>query len=366
MVLARVSTAVDLEIPEEGGIIDATWVAATPSGFAVVDRMSSSIGFFDDSGEWFGHVGSPGEGPGEFSDGIFHAVSVGDRLWLSDIRHRRLNVIDASIRTRVDSSPLDVMQGVPWALLSPGGDELAATVMSWGFGSEPRTMSLSLWTGDALEPAFSWVVDESRRGWASGTPVVEGAEDGTVALLDLQVGVIRVYDLEGNVILRYAFAEDAVVELTEDDRTYLERLHAPVRVRQEQDVARRLRALVDRAPESVRGQLSEAAAGQFAQESIFNDRYPLFLDARFDPESETIWLARPLTAGEMRELPVQLGWDVLRRSARYWDAYGFDGSFRYRLEVPLGFVATDARDGRFYGYEIDALGLRHVVVLSVP
>lgn len=116
-------------------------------------------------------------------------------------------------------------------------------------------------------------------------------------------------------------------------------------------------------PQDVARQLANAAAGSGS--SPFNDRYPFFLDARFDPSSETFWVARPLTADDIRELPVQLGWGVLDSSARYWDAYSYDGTFRYRLEVPVGFTLTDARDGRFYGYEVDPLGARHAMVLSV-
>ncbi|WP_420615555.1 hypothetical protein [Candidatus Palauibacter sp.] len=41
----RVPTASDEDVPDERGIIDATWVAATPGGFAVVDRFSISAVF---------------------------------------------------------------------------------------------------------------------------------------------------------------------------------------------------------------------------------------------------------------------------------------------------------------------------------
>lgn len=351
---------------DERRIIDATWVAATPEGFAVVDRLSSSVAFFNDGGEWLGRVGTAGEGPGEFSGDILHAVAVAERLWVPDVRHRRVNIIDISSRTWLDSSPLDVVQGVPWALLSPGEGVLGAAVMSWGFGSEPRTMSLNLWTGEALEPAFSWLVDEDRRGWASRTLIVEGTEQGTVAILDRQGGDIQVRDLAGNSLARYAFGEDAVMQLSEDDRLYLEALREPRLARQMRNLERRLGGLATEVPPEVERQLATAALGNRSdQSSPFNDRYPVFLDARFDPSSETLWVARPLTADEIRELRVQLGWDALAGSARYWDAYSYDGSFRYRLEVPVGFALTDARDGRFYGVEIDPLGTRHAVVLSV-
>ncbi|WP_420449899.1 hypothetical protein [Candidatus Palauibacter sp.] len=364
--VARVPAASDEDVPAERGIIDATWVAATPGGFAVVDRLSSSVAFFNDGGEWLGRVGSAGEGPGEFSGGILHAVAVADRLWVPDVRHRRVNIIDIPSRTWLDSNPLDVLQGFPWALLSPGDEVLGAAVMSWGFGSEPRTMSLNLWTGEAMEPAFSWAVDEDRRGWASRTLVVEGNRHGTVAILDRQGGNIRVRDLAGNNLARFVFAEDAGMELSEEDRVCLEALREPVLARRMRSLERRLGGLATEVPTDVARQLTNAArGGRSEQPSPFNDRYPLFLDARFDPESETVWVARPLTADEIRELPVQLGWDVLDSSARYWDAFSYDGSFRYRLEVPVGFVLTDARDGRFYGYEIDPLGTKHAVVLSL-
>lgn len=366
VLVARVPTASDEHVLDERGVIDATWVAATPGGFAVVDRMSSSVGFFSDGGEWLGRVGSAGEGPGEFSGDILHAVAVADRLWVPDVRHRRVNIIDIPSRTWLDSSPLDVLQGVPWALLSPGDEVLGAAVMSWGFGSEPRTMSLNLWTGEAMEPAFSWIVDEDRRGWASRTLVVEGTRQGTVAILDRHAGDIRVRDLAGNILERYAFGEDAIMELSEDDRIYLEAMRDPSSARQMRNLERRLGGLAAEVPPDVTRQLASAALGSRAEQpSPFNDRYPLLLDARFDPASETLWVARPLTADEMRELPVHLGWDVLAASARYWDAYSYDGSFRYRLEVPVGFILTDARDGRFYGYETDPLGTKHAVVLSV-
>ena len=366
VLVARVPAASDEDVLDERGIIDVTWVAATPGGFAVVDRMSSSVGFFSDGGEWLGRVGSAGEGPGEFSGDILHAVAVADRLWVPDVRHRRVNIIDIPSRTWLDSSPLDVLQGVPWALLSPGDEVLGAAVMSWGFGSEPRTMSLNLWTGEAMEPAFSWIVDEDRRGWASRTLVVEGTRQGTVAILDRHAGDIRVRDLAGNILERYAFGEDAIMELSEDDRIYLEAMRDPSSARQMRNLERRLGGLAAEVPPDVTRQLASAALGSRAEQpSPFNDRYPLLLDARFDPASETLWVARPLTADEMRELPVHLGWDVLAASARYWDAYSYDGSFRYRLEVPVGFILTDARDGRFYGYETDPLGTKHAVVLSV-
>ena len=366
VLVARVPAASGEDVLDERGVIDATWVAATPGGFAVVDRLSSSVGFFNDVGAWLGRVGSAGEGPGEFSGDILHAVAVADRLWVPDIRHRRVNIIDIPSRTWLESSPLDVLRGVPWALLSPGDEVLGAAVMSWGFGSEPRTMSLNLWTGEAMESAFSWVVDEDRRGWASRTLVVEGTRQGTVAILDRQAGNIRVRDLAGNILARYAFGEDAVMELSEDDRIYLEAMRDPSSARQMRNLERRLGGLVTEVPPNVARQLANAAVGSRAEQpSPFNDRYPLFLDARFDPASETLWVARPLTADEIRELPVHLGWDVLAASARYWDAYAYDGSFRYRLAVPVGFVLTDARDGRFYGYETDPLGTKHAVVLSV-
>ncbi len=363
---ARVPAASDEDVLGQRGIIDATWVAATPGGFAVVDRLSTSVSFFNDDGEWLGRVGAGGEGPGEFSGDILHAVAVADKLWVPDVRHRRVNIIDIPSRAWLDSSPLDVTQGVPWALLSPGEKVLGAVVMSWGFGSEPRTMSLNLWTGEAMEPAFSWAVDEDRRGWASRTLVVEGTGESTVAILDRQAGDIRVRDLAGNMLARYAFGEDAVMELSEDDRIYLEAMREPRLARQMRSLERRLGGLATEVPPDVARQLANAALGnRSGQPSPFNDRYPLFLDARFDRASETLWVARPLTADEIREIPVQLGWDVLAGSARYWDAYSYDGLFRYRLEVPVGFVLTDARDGRFYGYEIDPLGTRHAVVLSV-
>ncbi len=367
VLVARVPAASDEDVPGERGIIDATWVAATPGGFAVVDRLSGGVAFFDEGGEWLGRAGSAGEGPGEFSGDILHAVAVADRLWVPDVRHRRLNIIDIPGRTWLDSHPLDVTQGFPWALLSPGDEVLGTAVMSWGFGSEPRSMSLSLWTGEAMEPTFSWLVNEDRRGWASRTLVVGGSRPRTVAILDRQAGDIRVRDLSGNILARYAFGEDAVVELPEDDRIYLEALREPGLARRMRSLERRLGGLAAEVPPDVATQLANAASGgRSGQPSPFSDRYPLFLDARFDPESETLWVARPLTADEIRELPVQLGWDVLDSSARYWDAYSYDGAFRYRLEVPVGFVLTDARDGRFYGYEIDPLGTRHAVVLSAP
>lgn len=359
----RVPAASDEDVLDERGFIDATWVAATPGGFAVVDRLSSSVAFYDDGGAWLGRVGSGGEGPGEFSGGILHAVAVGDRLWVPDVRHRRLNVVDIPTLTWLDSSPLDITQGYPRDLLSPGEDVLGAAVTSWGFGSEPATMSLYLWTGEAMEPAFSWLVDEARRGWASRTLVVEGTAQGTVAILDRHAGDIRVRDLAGNILARYAFGEDAIVELSEDDRVFLEALREPSLAERRQSVERRLGRLTTDVPPDVARQLANAAAGSGS--SPFNDRYPFFLDARFDPSSETLWVARPLTADDITELPVQLGWDVLDGSARYWDAYSYDGIFRYRLEVPVGFTLTDARDGRFYGYDVDPLGTRHAVVLSV-
>ena len=366
VLVARIPAASDEDVQDERGIIDATWVAATPGGFAVVDRLSSSVAFYNDTGEWLGRVGSAGEGPGEFSGGILHAVAVADRLWVPDVRHRRLNVIDIPSRTWVDSNPLDVVQGFPWALLSPGEEVLGAVVTSWSCGSEPRTMSLNLWTGEAMEPAFSWLVDEDRRGWASRTLVVEGARQGTVAILDRHAGDIRVRDLAGNILARYAFGEDAVMELSEDDRVFLEAVRAPRLARRMQNPERRLGGLATDVPSDVARQLANAASGSGSEQpSPFNDRYPFFLDARFDPSSETLWVARPLTADEIGELSVQLGWDVLDSSARYWDAYSYDGSFRYRLEVPVGFTLTDARDGRFYGYETDPLGAKHAVVLSV-
>jgi len=361
--VARVPAASDEDVLDERGFIEATWVVATPGGFAVVDRLSSSVVFYSDGGGWLGRVGSVGEGPGEFSGGILHAVAVADRLWVPDVRNRRLNVIDIPSRTWLDSNPLDVVQGYPRDLLSPGEEVLGAAVTSWGFGAEPRTMSLNLWTGEAMEPAFSWLVDEDRRGWASRTLVVEGTGQGTVAILDRHAGDIRVRDLAGNILARYAFGEDAAVELSEDDRVFLEAVREPRLAERTQSLERRLGGLATDVPPDVARQLANAAAGSGS--SPFNDRYPFFLDARFDPSSETLWVARPLTADEIRELPVQLGWDVLDSSARYWDAYSYDGSFLYRLEVPVGFTLTDARDGRFYGYEADPLGTRHVVVLSV-
>ena len=365
LLMARVSTALDQELSGEAEIVDVRWVAATPGGFVVVDRASSMLGFFDESGEWLGHVGSPGEGPGEFSGRLSRVVSVSGRLWVPDTRHRRLNVVDIATRTWLDSRPLDLRPGIPVAWLSPGNGGLVAAL--WGRGLESRNMSVSRWTGDKLEPAFSWVDEESRRGWGARTLVVEAAEEGTVALLDRQAGVVRVYDLEGNLLRRYAFDVGAVVALTEDDRAYLDGLREPMLARGAENVARRLNALAAQLPRGARSQLSrEVTANQSAQPRHFKDRYPFFLDVRFDPESETIWVARPLKVSEIRDLPVQLDWVVLANSARYWDAYAFDGSFRYRLEVPLGFIVTDARDGRFYGYQVDALGLRHAVVLAVP
>ena len=360
--VARVPAASDEDVTDERGIIDATWVAATPRGFAVVDQLSSSVAFFNEGGEWLGRVGSAGEGPGEFSGGIHYAVAVADRLWVPDIGNRRLNVIDIPTLTWLDSSPLDLLQGAPWNLLSPGDGVLGAVVEGWGF-AEPRTTSLSLWTGEAMEPSFSWPVDEDRRGWASRTRVVEGTGRGTVAILDRHEGEIRVRDLAGNILARYAFGEEAAVELSEDDRVFLEALREPSLAERRQRVERRLGRLTTDVPQDAARELANAALGSGS--SPFNDRYPFFLDARFDPSSETLWVARPLTADEIRESPVQLGWDVLDGSARYWDAYSYDGTFRYRLEIPVGFVLTDARDGRFYGYEVDPLGAKHAVVLSV-
>lgn len=366
VLVARVPAASDEDVLDERGIIDATWVAATPGGFAVVDRFSSSVAFYSDGGEWLGRVGSVGEGPGEFSGRILHAVAVGDRLWVPDVRHRRWNVIDIPSRTWRDSNPMDIVQGYPRDLLSPGEEVLGAAVTSWGSGSEPRAMSLNLWTGEAMEPAFSWLVDADRRGWASRTLVVAGTGQGTVAILDRQAGDIRVLDLAGNILAHYAFGEDAVMELPEDDRVFLEAVREPRLAERMQSLERRMGGLTADVPPDVARQLQNAALGSGSEQSSpFNDRYPFFLDARFDPSSETLWVARPLTADEIGELPVQLGWDVLDSSARYWDAYSYDGSFRYRLEVPVGFTLTDARDGRFYGYEVDPLGTKHAVVLSV-
>ena len=365
LLMARVSTLPDQGLSGELEIVDVRWVAATPGGFAVVDPASSMVGFFDESGEWLGHAGAPGEGPGEFSRRISQAVSFRDRLWVPDTRNRRLNVIDISSRTWLDSRHLDLLAGFPVAWLSPGNGELVAVL--WGYGSQSRNWSVRRWTGDGLEASFSWVDEESRHGWGARILVVEAADEGTVALLDRQAGVVTVYDLGGNPLGRYAFDDDAVVALSEDDRAYLNRLREPMLARAAENVARRLSALPAQVPRDVRGELArEATESRSRQPSHFKDRYPFFLDVRFDPESETIWVARPLTASEMRDLPVQLDWVVLANSSRYWDAYAFDGSFRYRLEVPLGFIATDARDGRFYGYQVDALGLRHAVVLSVP
>ncbi|MDE2944652.1 MAG: hypothetical protein OXT63_10695 [Gemmatimonadota bacterium] len=360
--MARVAAASNEDVTDERGFIDAQWVAATPGGFAVVDRFSSSVAFYDENGEWQGRVGSVGEGPGEFSGALLHAVAVADRLWVPDARHSRLNVIDIPSLTWLDSSPLDLVQGSPRDLLSLGEEVLGYAVTSWGF-SEPRTISLHLWSGEAMEPAFSWLVDEDRRGWASRTILVEGTGQGTVAILDRHAGEIRVRDLAGNILVRYAFGEDAVVELPEEDRLYLEALREQGSARRMQSLERRLGRLTADVPQDAARQLLNAASGSGS--SPFNDRYPFFLDARFDPSSETLWVARPLTADEIRELPVQLGWDVLDSSARYWDAYSYDGTFRYRLEVPVGFTLTDSRDGRFYGYEVDSLGTRHAVVLSV-
>ncbi|MCZ0935370.1 MAG: hypothetical protein OXJ54_09335 [Gemmatimonadetes bacterium] len=360
--MARVPAASDEDVQDQRGFIDATWVAATPGGFAVVDHLSSSVAFYNDGGEWLGRVGSAGEGPGEFSARILHAVSVADRLWVPDVTNSRLNVIDIPSRTWLDSSPLDIAQGYPRDLLSPGDEVLGAAVTSWGFGSEPRTISIHLWTGEAMEPVFSWPVDEDRRGWASRMIVVEGTGQGTVAILDRHAGDIRVRDLAGNILVRYAFGEDAAVELSEDDLAFLEAVREPSLAERRQGVERRLGRLTTDVPQDVARQLANAASGSGS--SPFSDRYPFFLDARFDPSSETLWVARPLTADDIRELPVQLGWDVLDSSARYWDAYSYDGSFKYRLEVPVGFTLTDARDGRFYGYEVDPLGTRHAVVLS--
>ena len=131
LLIARVSTALDQELSGEGEIVDVRWVAATPGGFAVVDRASSSVGFFNESGDWLGHVGSPGEGPGEFFRASFSAaVSVGGRLWVPDTRNSRLNVIDIASRTWLDSRPLDLRVGIPVAWLSPGNGGLAAAL--WG------------------------------------------------------------------------------------------------------------------------------------------------------------------------------------------------------------------------------------------
>ena len=206
----RVPAASDEDVLDERGFVEATWVVATPGGFAVVDRLSSSVAFYNDGGGWLGRVGSAGEGPGEFSAGILHAVAVADRLWVPDVRNRRLNVIDIPSRSWLDSNPLDVVQGYLRDLLSPGEAVLGAAVTSWSFGSEPRTMSLNLWTGEAMEPAFSWLVDEDRRGWASRTLVVEGTGRGTVAILDRHAGDIRVRDLAGNILARYGRLGDTL------------------------------------------------------------------------------------------------------------------------------------------------------------
>lgn len=364
LLIARVSTALDQELSGEGEIVDVRWVAATPGGFAVVDRASSRVGFFNESGDWLGHVGSPGEGPGEFSGRLSRAVSVGGRLWVPDTRNSRLNIIDIASRTWLDSRPLDLRVGIPVAWLSPGNGGLAAAL--WGHGLASRNMSVSFWTGDKLEPALSWVDEESRQGWGVRTLVVEAAEEGTVALLDRQAGVVRVYDLEGNLLRGYAFDVGAAVPLTEEDRAFLAALRQPMLARGAENTARRLNELAARLPRGARSQLpGEVTADPSTfRPGHFKDRYPFFLDVRFDSETETIWVARPLQASEIRDLPVELDWVVLANSARYWDAYAFDGSFRYRLEFPLGFIVTDARDGRFYGYQVDALGLRHAVVVA--
>lgn len=364
-VVVRISTAAETALPAAGGIADVRWVAATPGGFAVVDPASSMVGFFDESGEWLGHAGSRGEGPGEFSGRISNAVSHGGHLWVPDPRNRRLNVIDISTRSWLRSTSLDILAGFPVTWLSPGNGELVAVL--WGYGAESRNWSVRRWTGDALETAFRWVDEEGRHGWGARILVVEAAGEGMVALLDRQAGVVDVYDLSGSLAARYVFDDDTALALSGDDRAYLDRLREPMLARAAENVARRLSALSAQVPRNVRDELGRGAAeSRVAQPSHFSDRYPFFLDVRFDPGSETIWVARPLTANEIRNLPVQLDWAVLGNSSRYWDAYTFDGTFRYRLEAPLGFIVTDVQDGRFYGYQVDALGLRHAVVLSLP
>ena len=336
-------------------------------GFAVVDRQSSMIRLFDERGQRSASVGSPGPGPGEFSRTIYHAVSVGNDLWVPDMENRRVNLIDISARAWVDSRPFNLALGFPQTWLSLPGDEIVGFIGSLGFGPEPNSSRVVRWTGQSLEEAFSWTDEGEATGWAGATLVVPGPSKATVAILDRLGGGIRVHDLAGNIVSRYAFGEGAAAPLAVDDREYLEGLVADRRARRARDVARRVAQMEELAPEGARGAVTRMIADTPPPStSVFGEHYPFFLDARFDARTGTIWLARPLTVGQIREMSERLDWSVVARSAKYWDAYALDGSFLYRLEFPPGFIVTAYLDGRFYGYEVDALGRRTAAVLSVP
>lgn len=257
--LARASGRSEVEVGPDD-LIEVTWVTPAADGFAVVDRQSSLIGLFDERGQRSASVGSPGPGPGEFSRTIYHAVSVGNDLWVPDIENRRVNLIDISARAWVDSRPFNLALGFPQTWLSLPGDEIVGFIGSLGFGPEPNSSRVVRWTGESLEEAFSWTDEGEATGWAGATLVVPGPSKATVAILDRLGGGIRVHDLAGNIVSRYAFGEGAAAPLAVDDREYLEGLVADRRARRARDVARRVAQMEELAPEGARGAVTRMIA----------------------------------------------------------------------------------------------------------
>ena len=94
-------------------------IAATPAEFFVLDAMESRVHVFNQAGKQLRTFGKRGSGPGELSNMPTHLVLWSNRLVITDVMNRRVNLfgLDGAF---VDSRPLEPLAGFPmyWAPLA--------------------------------------------------------------------------------------------------------------------------------------------------------------------------------------------------------------------------------------------------------
>lgn len=316
--------------------------------FLVLDQQAYELKIFDRYGRLVVAAGGPGEGPGEFSDGVASlAVGSGDSIYVADY-FRRINVFapdGESVRSIamppqvvIGLSVLDDRTLLGRALnyyLSPGGsfetfDGLVRISSSDGSID-------TLLTFDYQHPDFGTPAS-MRSPVLVGVAFWDRLVDGSVAWAALDRDRVFVQQLSGSVTRIVTFSGWNMRRVTEHERSELVEY-----------VNRGARAS-GREPRPI------------APSMVFPVHLPAITAIRADPDGG-FWVQRmgQLAQAEPMGLHTETGW----LGGPLWDVFDLQGRYRGTVRVPPRFRLTRVIAGGAVGIQKDEMDVERVARLRV-
>jgi len=343
-VVARISGVEGDPDKELGDIVS---VAIRSNGNLVaLDRQARLVREFDPSGRWVRNLGRPGNGPGEFSEGV-------DGLWLGTAD--TLNVADVGaqriVRFADDGSPAGTVP-IPFGR---------------GIAYEWRADT----TGRVLHRQ---VVFEGRR--ATGSLLVARDRAATVTDTLLRLPMVEALSMgaEGPVLTILApetvwdVGEDGTVAYGVTDSYRIRRTDRAGRVRLEFTWPASSRPLSAADRELYREAFLKLWEGRFPprmhaalrQNAKFAERLPAFAGVRAGPQGTT-WVQEVRRPAQDRGGPETLFDPARDVGADTWNVFAADGSYLGPVTFPPRFTPLLFRGALVVGVSRDSLDLQSLL-----